>query len=161
MGKSYHLVSWFVQWNHAWCNTIYWQQNCAHLESCHERIGSLELVQKLMLVRVSWHFIKFNCAELWSSICDCKHSSVFLVCDDIQIQFWTLQLIIHTHTPNTTTTLPQAQPHCTHPTHTPLYNFLNMHTYYSTKLSFRIPYHFIHLLCKCMGRSLNTPIENL
>ena len=28
-------------------------------------------------------------------------------------------------------------------------------------LSFRIPYHFIHLLCKCMSRSFNVPIENL
>ncbi len=31
----------------------------------------------------------------------------------------------------------------------------------STKLSFRMPYHFLHLLCMCMGRSLNVPIENL
>ncbi len=29
------------------------------------------------------------------------------------------------------------------------------------ELSFRIPYHFLHLLCKCMGRSLNVPSENL
>ncbi len=28
-------------------------------------------------------------------------------------------------------------------------------------LSFRIPYHFLHLLCKCMSRFLNVPIENL
>ncbi len=36
---------------------------------------------------------------------------------------------------------------------------LNMQ--WSLQLSFRIPYHFLHLLCKCMGRSLNVPIENL
>ena len=26
---------------------------------------------------------------------------------------------------------------------------------------FRIPYHFPHSLCKCMGRSLNVQIENV
>ena len=29
------------------------------------------------------------------------------------------------------------------------------------QLSFRIPYHFLRLLCKCMSRSLNVPTEKL
>ena len=32
---------------------------------------------------------------------------------------------------------------------------------YTVEPSFRIPYHFLHLLCKCMGGSLNVPNENL
>ncbi len=36
------------------------------------------------------------------------------------------------------------------------------YTHYSKQeLSFRIPYHILHLLCKCLGRSLNVPIESL
>ena len=35
--------------------------------------------------------------------------------------------------------------------------YMNMYL----QLSFRIPYYFLQLLCKCMGRSLNVPIENL
>ena len=29
------------------------------------------------------------------------------------------------------------------------------------RLCFRIPYHCLHSLCKCMGRSLKVPIENM
>ena len=40
-------------------------------------------------------------------------------------------------------------------------NHANNLQYLKMELSFRIPYHFLHLLCKCMGRSLKVPIEIL